>query len=317
MSFFLKNSQSYVDIVRRGLEAVERVLNASCAVDFEKCSQVMIEMQASLVSHEHCASDYSLHNPLVIQALDDFAAYGQIYKATCLPIPSGQENVVEESNSSIEIETQSQSQAQTASLTLASAVFPITSSTLAVSNTYHSQDRIQTDTSQQPSANSNNNVNSQLVTTYFNRRSAQKATYCYSDALFTMTESTVDDAYIYLLPLGVNFPNTSMPSCSECTRQVMAIFHSYTDNESNVITHTYDSAARIIVQNCQGSGSNNGFAVNSSTIAKGQNGGMNGSVSKNAAAGGRGKNVAMLKNYRTLTLIASLLVVFYFDFLMV
>lgn len=89
----------------------------------------------------------------------------------------------------------------------------------------------------------------------FNKRgnstNHQKATYCYSDALFSMVESSSDDAYLYLLPLGISFPSSSTPSCFQCTKDVMAIFHSYTNSTNNVITSTYNSASSIIAQKCK------------------------------------------------------------------
>lgn len=260
MSFYLKNSQSYVDIVRNGLEAVEYVLNASCSVDYKKCSQVMSDISQGLISSSYCAHDYSLQNPLVIQAVNDFAAYGEVFQATCLRLPVNQTEVFEQSGSVSEIITESSPN----SFTPTSVSAPITSIL-----------------SQQPSASislgstletlangKNKRQDIQTIVPEFENydiievypRSVEKASYCYSDALFSMIESSADDAYLYLLPLGISFPNTSTPSCSACTKQVMAIFHSYTNNASNVITNTYGSASGVIAEKCP-----NTF-VNTSTL---------------------------------------------------
>lgn len=73
-------------------------------------------------------------------------------------------------------------------------------------------------------------------------------TYCYTDALFNSAD--VSDAYLYLLPYGIAFPNNSVPSCSPCTQQVMSYFHNYTGNATYQISYTYESASNIINSDC-------------------------------------------------------------------
>lgn len=266
MSFFLKNSQSYVDVVRSGLVAVENVLNTSCSVDFGKCKTVMSELGHELISSANCATDYSLQNPLVIQAVNDFSAYNEVFQATCLKIPKDETEIVEQSGSSIRIETQNTSSTSSSASTDYSTFITTTSSnkssgvaptaSVLEASTKNPQKRDTIPTTE-PKLTFDN-----LETSLFDR-SVQKATYCYSDALFSMVESSADDAYLYLLPLGINFPNTSTPSCSECTKQVMGIFHSFTSNASNVITLTYASAAKTVNRKCSDS------FVNASILAQG------------------------------------------------
>lgn len=79
----------------------------------------------------------------------------------------------------------------------------------------------------------------------------EKANYCYTKALFNYTDSS--DAFLYLLPFGSQYPTAGYdmsPSCSECTRHVMDIFHSQTDNSNLSLIYTYNSAASVIVSSC-------------------------------------------------------------------
>lgn len=74
--------------------------------------------------------------------------------------------------------------------------------------------------------------------------STTNATYCYTDALFNAADS--NDAYLYLMPLGIAYPSGTMtPSCSSCTSRVLDLFYNYTGNASNSISYTYDSAASV------------------------------------------------------------------------
>jgi hypothetical protein len=77
---------------------------------------------------------------------------------------------------------------------------------------------------------------------------ASGATYCYSHDLFD--PSSAQDAYLYLMPLGVLYPNNTCPTCSRCSQQVMDIFYQYTGVTENPISYTYDSAAGQIQRNC-------------------------------------------------------------------
>ncbi|ANB12612.1 hypothetical protein AWJ20_871 [Sugiyamaella lignohabitans] len=75
--------------------------------------------------------------------------------------------------------------------------------------------------------------------------------YCYSHGLFDADSST-GDAYLYLLPLGIPYPNMTAPSCSRCTKRVMDIFWEFTGVVQNQISYTYNSAAGRIAHrsNC-------------------------------------------------------------------
>lgn len=205
MSFFLKNSQSYVQTVRTGLDAVEAVLNKSCSVNFTQCSTLMNELGAELIQSENCQKDYQLENPLVTQAYADFLNYGLVYDTTCLTLEEVGETV---------------SRSTTAA--------PATKTTSKVSKTASTASSTATSTS----------------------NSTDSPHYCYTDALFDYNNSA--DAYLYLLPLGNTYPDLDsvIPSCSECTERIMAIFHEGTSQSNLTISRLYASAASVIEKNC-------------------------------------------------------------------
>lgn len=196
MSFYLKNSQSYFETVKAGLESVEQVLDISCGVDFNRCSAIMEELGSQLIDSSRCQSDFRLKNLLVTQAYNDFLAYGEVYNAVCLKIPAGE-----------------------------------------TANAVSKSSRI---------------------------RRANVPTYCYTSALF---ESRPDDAYLYLLPLGIAFPDSANLSCSDCNQKVMDIYHSYTNDTTSSLYSTYESAATILDKQCSSD------FVNATTIAGSSNGG--------------------------------------------
>lgn len=75
--------------------------------------------------------------------------------------------------------------------------------------------------------------------------------YCYINALYN--EELASESFLYLLALGTSFPTGpgyGSPSCSECTRQVMQIYHGYTGDTKQPIRQTYEGAAQVIDSNC-------------------------------------------------------------------
>ncbi|EPS95249.1 hypothetical protein FOMPIDRAFT_1025863 [Fomitopsis schrenkii] len=74
--------------------------------------------------------------------------------------------------------------------------------------------------------------------------------YCYVTAL--SSEAHPADAYYYTLPLGSPLPNSSDPSCSSCTQQIMSEFVTQGLNTSG-LRETYAGAAIITNKVC-GSG---------------------------------------------------------------
>ena len=76
----------------------------------------------------------------------------------------------------------------------------------------------------------------------------QSSDYCYSDAVTNTSSPT--NSYVYYLPLGVNLPAGSMPTCSQCLKDTMAMFAATASNKTQPITLTYIDAARMVNLQC-------------------------------------------------------------------
>jgi len=72
-------------------------------------------------------------------------------------------------------------------------------------------------------------------------------TYCYLEAL---ADSSPDDLYFYSLPLGIALPNTTEPTCSECTKAVMSIYSQFATNGTLPVSHTYPPAQNKTSATC-------------------------------------------------------------------
>jgi len=86
------------------------------------------------------------------------------------------------------------------------------------------------------------------------------STYCYIEAA---SRNNPSDLYFYTLPFGLPLPNDSTPSCSSCTKSIMALFGSQV-NVTDGLEHTYDPAARLASSKC---GSNYVSAIASSSAS--------------------------------------------------
>lgn len=214
MSFYLKNSQSYVKAVRSGMDAVETILNASCSVDYASCSSLMSQLGQQLIQQGNCHNDFQLENPLVTQAYTDFLHYDLIYDATCLTLQEVGETY----------------HAVSASLGSTASLITTTSRRAASA----------TSSTSAPATTSTSGSSSSL----------SPAHYCYTDALFNYTDSA--DAYLYLLPLGNFFPDadTVIPSCSPCTNRIMSLYHEATAQGNLSMSALYTSASSVISQHC-------------------------------------------------------------------
>lgn len=120
-------------------------------------------------------------------------------------------------------------------------------------------------------------------TVKYSNSTKNRPKYCYTKALFAKNASDNLDAYLYNLPYGQQYPGTSnvsssfklsngsemTASCSQCTHDVMHIFHANTANDKLPIVDTYVDAARRINKHC--GGSDNDFVnetINSSGLPK-------------------------------------------------
>jgi hypothetical protein len=72
--------------------------------------------------------------------------------------------------------------------------------------------------------------------------------YCFADAI--TNASSPSDSYIYYLPLGINLPGGSQPTCDKCLSDTMAIFRTSAGNSSQPVSLTYTAAAEQIQINC-------------------------------------------------------------------
>ncbi|KAJ6627903.1 hypothetical protein B0H10DRAFT_1869252 [Mycena sp. CBHHK59/15] len=77
-------------------------------------------------------------------------------------------------------------------------------------------------------------------------------TYCYLDAV---RNSNPSDTYFYSLPLGVNIPNSTIASCSTCTKSLMTSYYAALRDSTQVagltaLQETYSGAAQIAVADC-------------------------------------------------------------------
>lgn len=87
MTNFFKQSESFFE--DSGTEALlVDVLDATCNVDLNGCQDLMNNLATQLRSEDNCASDYSLGNPVVLDAYYGFLSYTPLYQAGCLKTSS-------------------------------------------------------------------------------------------------------------------------------------------------------------------------------------------------------------------------------------
>lgn len=72
--------------------------------------------------------------------------------------------------------------------------------------------------------------------------------YCYANAVTNTT--TASNAYFYYLPYNLTLPGSTVPSCSWCVQETMAIFHTASADRSQPISNTYEAAARQVNTIC-------------------------------------------------------------------
>ncbi|KAJ4140904.1 hypothetical protein NW768_000111 [Fusarium equiseti] len=72
--------------------------------------------------------------------------------------------------------------------------------------------------------------------------------YCYANAV--TNTSTAANAYFYYLPYNLTLPGSTNPSCGFCTQETMNIYHAASEDRSQPIALTYESAARQVNTLC-------------------------------------------------------------------
>jgi hypothetical protein len=74
------------------------------------------------------------------------------------------------------------------------------------------------------------------------------SSYCFTDA--ATNNASFQDNYNYYLPLGMQLPPDVKPTCSQCSRDTMALFAASASNKSQPLSVTYNPAARLINGAC-------------------------------------------------------------------
>ncbi|EEH42958.1 uncharacterized protein PADG_07778 [Paracoccidioides brasiliensis Pb18] len=72
--------------------------------------------------------------------------------------------------------------------------------------------------------------------------------YCFSDAVVNGTNPS--NSFIYYLPLGMNLPGSSRPTCNKCLQATMQSFSRAATTDNQPIVKTYMPAANQININC-------------------------------------------------------------------
>jgi hypothetical protein len=75
--------------------------------------------------------------------------------------------------------------------------------------------------------------------------------YCFIDAAHAINPS---DLYFFQLPLGISLPNNTTPSCSSCTKSLMALYAQSLENAAKgtlaYLEKTYSSGQKVAVAQC-------------------------------------------------------------------
>ncbi len=79
-------------------------------------------------------------------------------------------------------------------------------------------------------------------------KSRDTGAYCFASVITNLT--TPSNVYFYYLPLNISLPGSSIPSCSWCLQQTMAVFRSASANRKMPIANTYLSAAQQVDTIC-------------------------------------------------------------------
>jgi hypothetical protein len=75
--------------------------------------------------------------------------------------------------------------------------------------------------------------------------------YCYVEAAHSTDPS---DLYYYQLPIGIPLPKSTVPSCSGCTKSLLALYSQALQNAApgtlSNLQNTYASGANLAVAKC-------------------------------------------------------------------
>ncbi|KAL7416472.1 hypothetical protein BDY24DRAFT_234858 [Mrakia frigida] len=103
--------------------------------------------------------------------------------------------------------------------------------------------------------------------------SSDSGAYCYVEALASDEPA---DLFLWNLYTGAALPNTNLPSCSSCTKDLFSVYETYASNASLALTVSYSSAVELSNTQCgssfattvvaTSSGSRSFFTTRRSTI---------------------------------------------------
>ena len=72
--------------------------------------------------------------------------------------------------------------------------------------------------------------------------------YCFANAI--TNASAPSSSYVYYLPLGVQLPGGTQPTCDTCLQNTMAIFATFASNSSQPLSTDYGTAAQQVDMSC-------------------------------------------------------------------
>ena len=72
--------------------------------------------------------------------------------------------------------------------------------------------------------------------------------YCFANAV--TNASAPSSSYVYYLPLGVQLPGGTQPTCDTCLQNTMAVFATYASNSTQPLNTDYGTAAQQIDMTC-------------------------------------------------------------------
>ncbi|KAL8651522.1 MAG: hypothetical protein Q9210_003199 [Variospora velana] len=99
-------------------------------------------------------------------------------------------------------------------------------------------------------------------------RDLESDNYCFANAIQNMTSPS--DSYPYYLPLGIPLPGGSQPTCSDCLRRTMEIFHQAGEEggqQQSPLVTSFVGAAQMVNMGCGPGFSNQTIAASTSFAA--------------------------------------------------
>ncbi|KAH8658791.1 hypothetical protein BGZ60DRAFT_382807 [Tricladium varicosporioides] len=72
--------------------------------------------------------------------------------------------------------------------------------------------------------------------------------YCFAEAI--TNASSPSDNYVYFLPLNISLPGGSLPTCSTCLQNTMAVFEASSADRTSALASDYVAAAMQVNVNC-------------------------------------------------------------------